>query len=198
MCLHPVLTNQLQSILSFKSKSLIRGMHNIKLSNPEGTLWFIHTQSGFLLWRRACWFAAGALRANVEKTILICIQGCKNCVTSRRFSSVQTSFIFFVPLSCSWFRDLSSDHGHAGPADVLHRDAILVRNTDVYVYFKLCHLTFILLLFSINLFISLCVSLIPFFLFLVCVLLFFLNTFCGCCWSLRTRFVHRYCWSYDK
>lgn len=96
MCLHPVLTNQLQSILSFKSKSLIRGMHNIKLSNPEGTLWFIHAQSGFLLWRRACWFAAGALKANVEKTILICIQGCKNCVTSRRFSSVQTSFIFFV------------------------------------------------------------------------------------------------------
>lgn len=77
MCLHPVLTNQLQSILSFKSKSLIRGMHNIKLSNPEGTLWFIHAQSGFLLWRRACWFAAGALKANVEKTILICIQGCK-------------------------------------------------------------------------------------------------------------------------
>lgn len=94
MCLHPVLTNQLQSILSFKSKSLIRGMHNIKLNNPEGTLWFIHAQSGFLLWRRACWFAAGALKANVEKTILICIQGFKNCVTSRRFSSVQTSFIF--------------------------------------------------------------------------------------------------------
>lgn len=34
----------------------------------------------------------------------------------------------FSPLLCSWFWDLSSDHGHARSQDVLHRDAVLVRS----------------------------------------------------------------------